>query len=244
MSKDELSIRMKEFYEVRTRTYLPRRTYTIIRLDGKAFHTYTKHLDKPFDFGFIDDINETAKYLCENIQGVKLAYVQSDEITLVLTDFDTLSTDAWFNGEVQKIASVSASLASARFNQLRMCRLQSFDIKLAFFDSRCFTIPSQQEVFNNLIWRQRDCIRNSISSVAQALYSHKELEHKNQDDMKRMCADKGFDWNDFGEDVKYGRILIRVRYTKNEVTRQEWRIGFAPLFCSTGLGFIIPSNDC
>jgi len=97
MSKDELSIRMKEFYEVRTRTYLPRRTYTIIRLDGKAFHTYTKHLDKPFDFGFIDDINETAKYLCENIQGVKLAYVQSDEITLVLTDFDTLSTDAWFN---------------------------------------------------------------------------------------------------------------------------------------------------
>ena len=244
MSKDALSVRMKEFYEARTRTYLPRRTYTIIRLDGKAFRTYTKNVDKPFDYGFIDDMNETAKHLCESIQGVKLAYVQSDEITLVLTDFDTLSTDAWFNGEVQKIVSVSASLATARFNQLRMCRLQSSDIKLAYFDSRCFTIPSQQEVFNNLIWRQRDCIRNSISSLAQALYSHKELEHKNQDDMKRMCADKGFDWNDFGEDVKYGRILIKIRYTKNEVTRQEWRVCPAPLFCSTCLGFIIPSNDC
>ena len=100
MGKDALSVRMKEFYEMRTRTYLPRRTYTIIRIDGKAFHTYTRGLKKPFDLGLIEDMDETAKYLCKNIQGAKMAFVQSDEISIVLTDFDTLQTDAWFDGEV------------------------------------------------------------------------------------------------------------------------------------------------
>lgn len=123
MDKSDLGNRMKNSYEKRTKNFLPRRTYTIIRLDGKAFHTYTKGLKRPFDMGFINDMNETAKYLCENIQGCKFAYVQSDEISLLLTDFDKITTDAWYDGNIQKIVSVSASLATAFFNKLRIKRL-------------------------------------------------------------------------------------------------------------------------
>ena len=125
--KDQLGDRMKAFYEDRTRIKLPRRTYTIIRIDGKAFHTYTKGLKRPFDTGLIDDMNWTTEYLCKNIQGVKFGYVQSDEISLVLTDFDTLQTDLWFDGNLQKMASIAASMATARFNQLRMMRACPLD---------------------------------------------------------------------------------------------------------------------
>jgi hypothetical protein len=165
--KDTLGDRMKEYYENRTKTYLPRRTYTLIRIDGKAFHTYTKGLNRPFDDQLMDDMDETAIYLCKNIQGAKLAFVQSDEISILLTDFDKLQTSAWFDGNIQKITSVSSSLATAKFNELR-------PNKLALFDSRVFTIPSKVEVENYFIWRQQDTVRNSISSVAQSLYSSKD----------------------------------------------------------------------
>ena len=116
--KDDLGKRMKEQYEQRTRTYLPRRTYTIIRLDGKAFHTYTRGMARPFDQDFMRVMDETTKYLCENIQGCVMGYTQSDEISLLLTDFTTITTDAWFDGQVQKIVSVAASMATAKFNNI------------------------------------------------------------------------------------------------------------------------------
>ena len=167
--KDNLGDRMKIFYENITRIFLPRRTYTIIRIDGKAFHTYTKGLDRPFDDKFVNDMDETACYLCKNIQGAKFAFVQSDEISILLTDFDSLTTSAWFDGNIQKMVSVSASLATAKFNELR-------PNKIALFDSRVFTISSRVEVENYFIWRQQDTTRNSISSVAQWLYSPSELK--------------------------------------------------------------------
>lgn len=117
-----LSDRIKEYYEDRTKTFLTRRMITIIRLDGKGFSKFTKNLNKPFDDGFSNDMDSTAKFLCENIQGAKFAYTQSDEITVVLTDFDTLETDAWFDYNVQKMTSIAASLATAKFNELRMLR--------------------------------------------------------------------------------------------------------------------------
>ncbi len=167
--KDAIGDRMKQYYEDRTRAFLPRRTYTIIRLDGKAFHTYTKGLIRPFDEQLMNDMDETACFLCKNIQGAKFAFVQSDEISILLTDFEELTTDAWFDGNIQKIVSVSASLGTAKFNELR-------PNKLAFFDSRVFTIPSNIEVENYFIWRQQDFTRNSIYTVAKSLYSHKQLE--------------------------------------------------------------------
>ena len=226
--KDQLGDRMKAFYEDRTRIKLPRRTYTIIRTDGKAFHTYTKGLKRPFDTGLIDDMNWTTEYLCKNIQGVKFGYVQSDEISLVLTDFDTLQTDLWFDGNLQKMASIAASMATARFNQLRMMRachegsdigLSYLDMddldkfKLAMFDARVFQITSPMEVENYFIWRQQDATRNSISSVAQSEFSTRELHGKKTNEMQEMLFQKGINWNDFSPREKRGSVIRKVEKT-------------------------------
>lgn len=216
--KDGLSKRMKEFYEERTRTYLPRRTHTIIRIDGKCFSTYTKGLKEPFDEGLIQDMDNTAKYLCKNIQGAKFAYVQSDEISILVTDYDQLSTAAWFDGNIQKITSIAASMATAEFNRLRLLRkfrstvataeviMENF--KVAMFDARIFSIPSREEVLNYFIWRQKDCVRNSIQSVAQSLYSHEELKYKKENDMQELIFQKGQNWNDYPSTQKRGRVVL------------------------------------
>lgn len=170
--KDNLGNRMKGNYENRTQTWVPRRTYTIIRIDGKAFHSYTKGLTRPFDNGLSDAMNATALFLCQEIQGAKFGFVQSDEISILMTDFDNIETDVWFGGNVQKIVSVAASLATAKFNAVRPG-------KLAMFDCRVFTIPDPTEVVNYFIWRQKDTIRNSIQAVAQSIYSPKQLNGKN-----------------------------------------------------------------
>jgi tRNA(His) 5'-end guanylyltransferase len=213
--KDSIGDRMKEFYENRTRILLPRRTYTIIRIDGKAFHTYTKGLERPFDSKLVNDMDETACYLCKNIQGAKFAFVQSDEISILLTDFEGITTDAWFDGNIQKIVSISASLATAKFNELRSG-------KIALFDSRVFTIPSFMEVENYFIWRQQDTVRNSISAVAQSMFSHKELENKSTNEMQEMCFQKGVNWDDFVGKLKRGRLIIKQDYEKEGVSRTKW----------------------
>jgi tRNA(His) 5'-end guanylyltransferase len=220
---DSLGDRMKNFYEDRTRYLLPRRTYTIIRLDGKAFHSYTKGLKRPFDDQLMLAMDETAQFLCKEIQGSKLAFLQSDEISIILTDFDKIETDAWYDGNIQKIVSVSASLATGKFNELRPGNL-------AFFDSRVFTIPSQIEVENYLIWRQNDTTRNSISAVAQSLYSHKELMSKSCDQMQEMIFQKGTNWNDLASRYKRGRVIIKEFYDKGGVKRSKWATVEAPIF--------------
>lgn len=221
--KDSLGDRMKEFYENRTRNFLPRRTYTIIRVDGKAFHSYTRGLIRPFDEKLVNDMDETACYMCKNIQGAKFAFVQSDEISILLTDFDGLTTDAWFDGNIQKMASISASLATAKFNELR-------PNKIALFDSRVFTIPSDIEVENYFIWRQQDTTRNSISSVAQSMFSHRELENKNTNQMQEMCFQKGVNWNDFSAKLKRGRLILKQDYEKEGTTRSKWVSVEPPIF--------------
>jgi len=221
--KDSLGDRMKEFYENRTRNFLPRRTYTIIRVDGKAFHSYTRGLIRPFDEKLVNDMDETACYMCKNIQGAKFAFVQSDEISILLTDFEGLTTDAWFDGNIQKMASISASLATAKFNELR-------PNKIALFDSRVFTIPSDIEVENYFIWRQQDTTRNSISSVAQSMFSHRELENKNTDQMQEMCFQKGVNWNDFSAKLKRGRLIVKQDYEKEGTTRSKWVSVEPPIF--------------
>lgn len=207
-----LGERMKHNYENITCNYLPRRTHTVIRLDGKSFHTFTKKLSKPWDSNLLLAMNKTMIYLCENIQGAKIGYTQSDEISIVLTDFDSLETDVWFGGNIQKIVSVSASLATGYFNSLKL-----FD-NIAFFDARVFTIPSRSEVINYLIWRQKDAIRNSIQMLAQSLYSHKKLMNKNQEMLLEMCDNLGKKWDDVAED-KNGRIYI----LKQEDQIKKWK---------------------
>ena len=233
--KDPIGDRMKSYYEDRTRYKLTRRTNTIIRVDGKAFHTYTRGLKRPFDEGLMEDMNKTTEYLCQNIQGAKFGYVQSDEISILITDYDDISTHAWFDGNLQKMASIAASLATSKFNQLRMARACFDDVikedapiykddiedfKLAMFDARVFQIPYQEEVINYFIWRQQDATRNSISSVAQANFSAKELHGKKTNQMQDMLMlEKGINWNDFTPREKRGSLIRKVEnvyYRKTE----------------------------
>lgn len=241
--KDSLGDRMKASYENRARHLLPRRTYTVIRLDGKAFHTYTRGLDRPYDAKLMEDIGEAARFVCEQISGVRLAYTQSDEISLILTDFATPQTEAWFDGNLQKIVSVSASLVTAKFNELRPG-------KLAFFDSRAFTIPDPVEVANYLVWRQQDATRNSISMAAQDRFSHNQLHGKSTGDMQEMLwSQHGVNWNDYDPRFKRGTVVYpetvvgSVTYTDKRsgdectaenVQRRVWTIDAAPIFTRSG----------
>lgn len=208
MSHDNLGDRMKRNYEDITRTYLPKRTNTIIRLDGKAFHNYTKGLEKPFDNKFMQDMDETAKFLCKQIQCAKFGFVQSDEISILVCDYDNINTSSWFDSNLQKICSVSASMATAYFNKVRGFK----DNKMAFFDSRVFTIPDIYEVPNYFIWRQQDATRNSISSVAQSFYSSKELLRKNINEQQEMIFQKGTNWNDYPAKYKRGRAIVNKNF--------------------------------
>ena len=221
---DALGARMKEQYENRTRYSIPRRTYTIIRLDGKAFHTYTRDCEKPFDKGLIKDFNDAALNVVSQIQGAQFAYVQSDEISILLTDFEDIGTQAWFDGNIQKMASISASLMTAEFNKLRHDRQVKYSLennidfaesdrwKLAHFDSRVFTIPDRIEVMNYFIWRNQDCARNSSNMVAQSLYSHKELQGKSQSQVHDMLMEKGINWAEYDESLKNGRLIMKESF--------------------------------
>ncbi len=233
MSNDTLGDRIKA-YENITRTFLPRRSNVIIRIDGKAFHTYTKGCEKPFDKGLQDDMNATAVALCEQIQGAKLAYVQSDEITIVVTDYDTLTTDAWFGNNIQKMVSVSSSIATSSFNKLRLTRYlrkQSLkygdnwdvadasnvvNVEWANFDSRIFTVPELAEVANAIIWRVQDATRNSIQMVARSLYSHKDLESKNTPELIDLINSKGKPWSEYDSRSRFGGLIRRVE--------GEWKV--------------------
>lgn len=225
--KDDLGNRMKNAYEDRTRYMLPRRTYTLLRLDGKSFHTYTRGLKKPFDNGLSGDIDNAIIAMMPEIQGAHFAYTQSDEISILLTDFATPHTSAWFDGNLQKICSVAASIMTAEFNRLRMLRNRPLkcpsldgnttpslsEIPLAYFDARVFTIPDRTEVMNYFIWRNQDCARNSLSMVAQSKFSHKELQGKNGPAMHEMLHNAGVNWaTDYTDGQKNGRLIIKEIY--------------------------------
>jgi len=217
--KDNLGDRMKSNYEDRTRMLLPRRTNVIIRIDGKAFHTYTRKLDKPFDEQLIQDMIHTTRYLCANIQGCKLGYVQSDEISLFLTDYDQLETNAWFDYSVQKMASISASIATAAFNQARLARAIQNDLNLshytaivnatpAHFDSRVFTIPELSEVANYFLWRGKDAARNSVQMYARSFFSSKALHAKSILDIHEMIKDAGHPaWETLSANKRFGTVV-------------------------------------
>lgn len=232
---DELGKRMKEYYESIPKTKLMRRTPVAIRIDGKAFHTFTRGFEKPFDKVLIKSMQETMKYLCENIQGCVLGYTQSDEITLILVDYKNLNSSAWFDYEVQKMCSIAASMATMAFNRFfeqnvfdfdnllpskigmdeRDFRniMQSYEIAInkgAMFDARVFNIP-KEEVTNLIYWRQLDATRNSIQMVGQANFSHKELQNKSCNMIQDMLmTEKGINWNDYPTHQKRGSCCIKM----------------------------------
>lgn len=219
---DQFGDRMKK-YENAYRFYLPEKMPVIIRIDGRAFHSFTKGLEKPFDDTLIEMMWDTARYLCENIQGCKLAYHQSDEISLLLTNYDKLNTESWFDNNLQKIVSNSASLATAKFNELRD---HFFPNKpLALFDSRAFVLP-RDEVTNYFLWRQQDASKNSISMVAQANFTQKQIHGlKGPQMQEKLFQEKGINWNNLETWKKRGACIVKKDRAINETTtRFVWEV--------------------
>ena len=230
MDTSDLAKRMKD-YEMRDRYFLQKRIPVAIRVDIRAGHTFTRGFNRPFDDIFMKSMQETAKYMCENMGNAKFAYVQSDEITIILTDYDTLETDCWFNYRTDKLCSIAASMATMAFNKFfyenvfQYNGMASMDMsnkeypykeiyakaieKGAMFDARCFNIP-KEEVTNLVYWRQLDASRNSIQMVGQANFSHKELQHKSCNNIQDMLmTQKGINWNDLPTYQKRGSCCVR-----------------------------------
>lgn len=242
---DALGDRMKE-YESRNQYFLQRRTPVIIRVDGKAFHTFTRGFQKPFDEVLGNAMVRTMEYLCQNISGVVFGFVQSDEITLVLQDYRKLNTDAWFGYRTDKLCSIAASMATMAFNRFFKQEMNVFkashtiidtnkwcypeegalygaymlaESKGAMFDARCFNIP-KEEVCNCIYWRQLDATRNSIQMVGQANFSHNELQGKSCNEIQDMLHEqRDINWNDFPTRWKRG-----VAWTKTNGTDYEMPI--------------------
>lgn len=222
--------RMKK-YEYVTRNHLTIRTPVVVRIDGKAFHTFTKGLISPYDELLAQAMEETMLYLCENVQNCVLGYRQSDEISLLLIDYKTFVSQPWFDNNISKIVSITASMATAKFNESfkRLAKetiskllndvylkelsdeerekyisvLENKIKTLALFDSRAFNLP-REEVANYFLWRQNDAVKNSIASTGQKYFSAKQLNGKNGMQIKEMLLDKGINWEDYPTVFKRG----------------------------------------
>lgn len=263
MDHSNLGERMKK-YEYVTRTHLVPRTPVIIRVDGKAFHTFTRGFERPFDFLLISSMQKTMQYMCENIQGCVLGYQQSDEISLVLIDYKKLTSASWFDYNVQKCASVAASMATLAFNRAfaysvdnyRACKWYSECAdgmpladkylaaiteaaqKGAMFDARVFNVP-ESEVCNCIYWRQLDATRNSIQMVGQSQFSHRELHGKSCSQIQEMLfQERNINWNDLDDHLKRGSCCVRAQ-ADDDTGRPKWIIDSQiPVFSGEGREYI------
>jgi tRNA(His) guanylyltransferase len=189
------------------------RSCLFVRVDGKAFHTFTRGCDKPFDQKLIDSMVEAAQETAKEMMGFKLAYTQSDECTFMLTDFDTHDTEGWFNYELNKVVSISASCYTAAFNR-------AYGSTHAMFDSRAFIVPLE-DAPNVFIWRQQDWARNSIQMLARAHYSSKQLYQKKTTDLHEMLFQKGVNWADLSDQLKNGTFITRDGAQQHEKLNYE-----------------------
>ena len=263
--RDNLGDRMKD-YEVRNQYFLQRHIPVAIRVDMKSGHSFTKDFKQPFDEIFVKSMQQTAKFMCENIQGTVLSFQQSDEITIILQDYKNLNTDAWFNYRTDKMCSIAASMATMAFNKFFTKNVNYFEMtheyddtineycttlvnaaeKGAMFDARVLNIP-KEEVCNLIYWRQLDATRNSIQMVGQANFSHKELQNKNCNMIQEMLfAEKGINWNDYPTYLKRGSCCIKTTIQNPNVDIKDgiypksvWMIDLdIPIFKGDGRDYI------
>ena len=214
---DPLGDRMKT-YEERNRLFLQNRTPVIIRIDGRSFHVFTRGLEKPFDEKLNDAMAETTKYLLENITGCVFGYTQSDEISLLLVDYQTTSSQSWFDNNQQKMVSLTASMATAFFNSVFKHPKRK---ELATFDSRAFNIP-KDEVVNYFIWRQQDCTKNSVNMLARTHFTQKALQGKTGPEKQDMLMlQRNVNWNDLPTKYKRGVAVYKIETVVKHVSREE-----------------------
>jgi tRNA(His) 5'-end guanylyltransferase len=217
VTTDGLAVRMKAYENVSRAVLLPR-AYAILRVDGRAFHTYLRDASKPYDLGFLADMQAVARDLCHEASGAVFAYGQSDEISVLLSDIEP-RTQPWFGGVVPKIVSVAAGVATASLIARRGPDGRPH------FDARVFSLPSLAEVVNYFVWRQRDAVRNSVSMAAQARFSPDELHGRSSGEMQEMLwARHGVNWNDYPPACRRGWVVTRI-VREGEVTYTHKQTG-------------------
>ena len=211
-----------EYYRSLTDYKLMPNSYVLAMVDGHCFSKMIKNkFEKPFDDLFIKMMNETAKHLCEEVQGAKFAYVQSDEITLLITDFDTPMTDSYFSYRLCKMQSLIAAEATAKFNQMYYNIVNDYryfnkfkemkEPPLCTFDCKVWTVPNANDAYAWFLYRQTDCIKNSKAQTAQTYIPHKQLVGLTSDEMiLKLKNEQGIDWYSFENGKKYGRLIRKV----------------------------------
>jgi len=217
----ELGNRMKKYEDGYNQVLLDRLPI-IVRLDGVAFHQYTKGCQKPFDSNLHASMVETTRALVKEF-GPKIGYTQSDEISLLFWQ-DGIKQQTIFGGRVNKINSVMASAAANYFNKFEQGN------KLAKFDCRCFCVPNEVEAVNYFLWRTQDAVRNSVQMAAQAVYEHKELHGKGADQLHDMLHAKGINWNSYPPCQKEGSWTAKRSYMKGTATRNRVEVLNVPPF--------------
>ena len=235
MDKTGIGDRMKKYEKAFNDVY-PIRLPLILRLDGKSFHQMVKKwkCKKPFDNDLIEAMWFTAMTLCKRIPGAQIAYIQSDEITILVRDDMTISSQPWFDKKQNKILSVSASIASNAFNyhglKLKDRTDSSYDAltdhsielsEMAEFDCRGFVVP-EYEIINSFIFRQQDATRNSIQMLGRSKFSHKQLNNKNNNEIQEMLwKEHNINWNDLPIHLKRGACIIKKDIPKTVPKRDE-----------------------
>ncbi len=187
MPKHTLGERMKR-YEAAAHAVLTPRMPVVIRVDGRAFHTFTKDMQKPFDPRLMEAMQRTMVHTANTMQGCKFAYTQSDEISFLLTDDDTIDTQGWFGYEVNKMVSAAAATAS-----VALARCYPEQAMFPTFDARAFNIP-REDVANYFLWRAKDWERNSLQMYAQAFFSPQELHGKKHAEIHQLLFGIGKNW--------------------------------------------------
>jgi tRNA(His) 5'-end guanylyltransferase len=200
---DSLGDRIKDYENV-SRDFLLKRSPVIIRVDGKAFHTFTQGFEKPFSSKFMEAMDKSAFLTASNIQGFKVAYVQSDEVTFLITDYDKLDTQGWFGYNKSKIISISASTMSVEFNNAFPNDKRPFPI----FDSRAFNVP-KDDIINTFLWRAKDWHRNSVQMYCRSFFSDKEMHKKGVKDQHDLLHSIGKNWStDLTDREKNGKFIF------------------------------------
>lgn len=218
--KDSLGNRMKKYEHVAKHQLMPR-SCVIIRVDGRAFHTYTKGMDSPFDYKLSQGMIYAAERTAEDIQGFKVAYIQSDEASFLITDFDSIETQGWFDYDLEKMVSISASTFSVYFNHFMWDRTDISRNKKPTFDSRAFNIPLE-DVPNYFLWRAKDWERNSLSMYARTVFSSKQLFGKNKSMIHEMLHSVGKNWTkDLTPLQKNGCFILKVDESSRFILRDN-----------------------
>lgn len=227
----KLGDRMKR-YEAVTHGIATGRTPLMIRVDGRAFHTFTRGMERPFDQGLTDAMVGAAKAVVEEMQGFKAAYIQSDEATFALTDYDRVESQGWFDYDISKVISISAALMTAHFINLFGTS------KTPVFDARAFSVP-QNDVVNAFLWRAKDWERNSLQMYSRANFSHKQLHGKRRQDMHDMLHEVGKNWTtDLTLQQKNGTFLIASDGELKE--RHDILPNYESINCAIGALFEYP----